>query len=57
MWGKQRKETKQEPEPQGDGNAVFLDGLNDEEAEQATRDEQTGWKGWRRKLARIIEGE
>ena len=47
---------KQE-EPAGDGHAVFLDGLNDEEAEQEERDAVTGWKSWRRKVARLIEGE
>jgi len=46
-----------EPEPQGDGNAVFIDGMSEEEAEQAQHDEITGWKGWRKKLAKIIEGE
>jgi hypothetical protein len=52
-----RSEEPPAAEPAGDGRAVFLDGLNDEEAEQEERDAATGWKSWRRKVARLIEGE
>lgn len=37
-------------QPQGDGQAVFLSDMTDEEYAAYDRDQQRGWAGFRKKL-------